>query len=61
MVKYCEIDPELINNSAKKIVTLKKKYELSNTSVNSSLDLNLINNKIKKINSAIDKELGDVL
>lgn len=59
MVKFCEIDPELINNSAKKIVAMKKKYKVSNDLNNPELDLKLINNKIKKINNAIEKELGE--
>ena len=58
MVKFCEIDPELINESAKKIVTIKKKYKLTNEPINSKLNIELINNKIKKINSVIDKDLG---
>ena len=58
MVKFCEIDPELINESAKKIVAIKKKYKLTNEPISSKLNIELINNKIKKINDVIDKELG---
>lgn len=58
-VKCCEIDPELVNNSAKKIVAMKKKYDLSNELLDPKLEVELINNKIKKINNTIDKELGE--
>lgn len=57
MVKYCEIDPEIINNSAKKIISLKKKYEVNDNLIDTKLNIDLINNKIKEINNAIDKEL----
>jgi len=57
MVKYCEIDPEIINNSAKKVISLKKKYNLKDELVNPKLNIELINNKIEKINNAIDKTL----
>jgi len=61
MVKYIEIDPELINNSAKKIVAMKKKYKISDELIDTKIDINLINNKIKKINNAIDKELVEYI
>jgi len=57
-VKSCEIDPELVNNSAKKIVAMKKRYSISGELQNPKLEVELINNKIRKINAAIDKELG---
>lgn len=58
MINQCEIDPELIHNSAKKIVSLKKKYKVTHEMINPKLQINLINNKIQKINKAIDKALG---
>ncbi|MBE6157162.1 MAG: hypothetical protein E7161_05460 [Firmicutes bacterium] len=57
MVNRCEIDPELVNNSAKKIVAMKKKYNLSNELLSPRLEIELINNKIKNINNAIEKEI----
>ena len=60
-VKCCEFDPELINNSAKKIVAFKKKYELTNESLNPKIEIDLINKKINKINNTIDSEVGDIL
>ena len=55
MVKLCEIDPELINNSAKKIVEIKTKYQVTNEKVTNKMNINLINNKIRKINNLIEK------
>ncbi len=59
MVKYCEIDPELINNSARKIVEFKKKYNINAEIKQDLIDIELINEKIKKINDIINKELGE--
>ena len=61
MVNCCEFDPELINNSAKKIVAIKQKYELSSDVLNPKLELELINKKINKINNAIDIDVGNIL
>lgn len=61
MVKCCEIDPEMINNSAKKIIAIKKKYELNNELLNPKLEVELINKKINKINNVIDEEIGNML
>lgn len=61
MVKNYEIDIEKINNSAKKIVNIKKKYQINDTLINSKLDIKLINKKIKDLNNLIDKELGESL
>jgi len=58
MVKYYEIDPEFINNSAKKIVNMKKKYNISNDKLKPQLELDLVNKKINKINEAIEKSIG---
>lgn len=58
MVKNYEIDIEKINNSAKKIVNIKKKYTINDDIVNPKLNVELINNKIKKINDIVNKELG---
>lgn len=58
LVKYCEIDPELIDKSAKKIINIKKKYELSNEKINSNIKIDLVNNKIKKINTLVEKSIN---
>lgn len=58
LVRHCEIDPELINNSAKKIVTMKNKYDISNNLITSKVEVDLVNKKIKNINNEINKELG---
>lgn len=55
-VQLCEIDPELINNSAKKIIAMKKKYNVNNEIIRNKLDIDLINSKIKKFNDMIDRE-----
>ena len=57
MVKYCEIDPELINNSAKKIVNLKQKYAITNEITNRELNLDEINKSITKINELISPKI----
>jgi len=57
MVNNCEIDPILVNDSAKKIVAIKKKYKITGELLNPKLEVELINKKIKSINSAIEKEL----
>lgn len=57
MVNCFDIDPELINDSAKKIFNLKKKHKLSDEELNPKLEINLINKKIEKINEAIDKSI----
>lgn len=58
MVRNYEIDIEKINNSYKKIINIKKKYNLNDEVLSTNLDVLLINQRIKKINDAIDKELG---
>jgi len=58
MVREYEIDIEKINNSAKKIVNIKKKYQINDNQISSNLDIKLINNKIKKINDVINKKIG---
>lgn len=60
-VKYCEIDPERINDSAKKIINFKKKYNINNEQKWEKIDIELLNKKIRKINDIINKELGEVL
>lgn len=57
MVKNYEIDIEKINNSAKKIVNIKKKYKINDDEISAKLEIDLINNKIKKINEIINKEV----
>lgn len=57
MVKYFEIDIDLINESAKKIVDYKNKYNINDNMISTSIELNMINDKIKKINNYIEKEL----
>ncbi len=54
MVNRCEIDPERVNNSYKKIIKYKKKYKVSDDLIDKKIDLEKINNKIKKINKYID-------
>lgn len=61
MVKYCEIDPEKINNSAKKIVNFKSKYAISNELNKVNLDVELINKKIRQINDIINKEVEEII
>lgn len=58
MVNNYEIDIEKINNAYKKIVNIKKKYAINDDKINIKMDIDLINKNIKKINDAIDKELG---
>jgi len=58
MVRNYEIDIERINNSAKKIVNMKKKYKINDSEINCKLEIDLINKRIKKINELIDKEIG---
>ena len=58
LVKQCEIDPELVNNSAKKIVNMKKKYKVDDTEILNELNIKLINKKIKELNDLIDREIG---
>jgi len=58
MVRDYEIDIEKINNAYKKIVSIKKKYNINDNLISANLELELINKRIKKINDAIDKELG---
>lgn len=55
MVENCEIDPVLINNSCKKIMRIKKEYNLTNELVSSKLNLEKINKRIKLVNEYIDK------
>lgn len=58
MVRNYEIDIERINNSAKKIVNMKKKYKINDSEINCKLEIDLINKRIKKINELIDREIG---
>ena len=58
MVKYCEIDPELIDKSAKKIMAMKKKYQINDDIVNLRINVEAVNEKIKKINALIDRKVG---
>ena len=57
MVRNYEIDIEKINNSAKKIVNIKKKYKINDNEVCAKLEIELINKKIKKINEIINSEV----
>ena len=57
MVKYCEIDPELINLSSKKILAIKEKYNISDELINSTIDIKRVNKKIDELNNLIDKEI----
>lgn len=56
-VKFCEIDPEVINNRAKVIIQMKEKYQVNNDIVKNNIALNKVNDKIKKINNLIDKKI----
>lgn len=56
-VKNFEIDPEIIDRNAKKIIAMKKKYKITDEELNPSLNIDLINDKIKKINDLIEKTL----
>ncbi len=58
MVDNYEIDIEKIDNSYKKIVNIKKKYDINDSEINVDLNIKLINDRIRKINDIIDKELG---
>ncbi len=60
-VKYCEIDIERINNSAKKILLLKNKYKVTNEECHPNINIEAINNHINKINAVIDKKVGVVI
>ena len=53
-IKNFELDPEIINNSAKKIVNLKNRYKLTNNLIKPSLNVSAINKKIKELNELID-------
>ena len=57
MLKQCEIDPEIVNNSAKKIIEFKKKYKISDELVANKLNISFLNDRIKKINDLIDEKL----
>lgn len=57
MVKYCEIDPELINLSSKKVLSLKDKYNITDELINSTIDIKRINKKIDELNNMIDKKI----
>lgn len=58
MVRNYEIDIEKIDSSYKKIVNMKKKYNMNDDEISINLNIDLINKKIKNINEFIDKELG---
>ncbi len=55
MVNNCEIDPEYINNSYKKIKLFKEKYKINNDFIDKKVDLEKVNKKIKSINKYIDE------
>ena len=63
---YKKIYRKLVNNkkyidkiekSAKKIYDIKLKYNISDNAINTKINLNVINNKIDKINDKIEKRL----
>lgn len=58
MVENYEIDIERINNSAKKIFNIKKNYGINNDLTNAKLEIDLINERIRKINELIEKEVN---
>ena len=60
MVKLCEIDPEIINNNAKKIIQYKKKYKVNNDLLNPKINIDSINEKIKELNDMIVNESGEI-
>ena len=57
LVNNYEIDIEKIDNSAKKIIAMKKKYQITDEVINTNLNIKEINKRIKNINKVIDKEL----
>ncbi len=61
MLKFCELDLEKVNESAKKIVAMKNKYKVNDNLVDFKVDINLVNNKIKKINNVIAKTIEEDL
>lgn len=58
-LKNCEIDLDLVNNSARKIYDIKNKYDISDRETVNKIDIIAVNEQIKKINNIIDKTLGD--
>ncbi len=48
-----KINPEIINNSSKKILDIKNKYNLTNKENILNIDINKVNEKIKEINKII--------
>ena len=58
MVDNYELNMERIEESSKKIVELKNKYQLSNEKIKNEVDIDLVNEKIKFINDKIEKKVG---
>ena len=51
MIDRLELDIELINKSAKKILAIKEKYNINDNLINPKLNIDLINKKIDVINN----------
>lgn len=53
-VKCLDIDPEKIDKSYKKIISIKKKYNLTNELKELDINIDSVNKKIKEVNERID-------
>ena len=55
MMDKGKIDSKLIEDSYEKIIKIKKKYNISNENINDNLDIDKINEEIRRVNGEIDK------
>ena len=51
------IDNNLIENNYNTIIKIKEKYKLNNNIISNKLDIDSINERIKKVNKEIEKYL----
>ena len=56
MIDKGKIDSKLIEDSYEKIIKIKKKYNISNEIINDNLDIDKINEEIRRVNGEIDKD-----
>ena len=56
MIDKGKIDNKLIEDSYEKIIKIKKKYNISNEIINDNLDIDKINEEIRRVNGEIDKD-----
>jgi len=56
-----EINVDHIENSFKKIIELKKEYDINNEKISSKINIDLVNKKINSINKYIEKEVKKVI